>query len=253
MIISQFPSGSGSGGTMPQINYSGQYELALDSGGWHIKFLSSGTLQVLSAIGVDIFLVGGGGAGSDERWNVYDSSGHVYNYYGGGGGGGYTETVKNKLMPGGSSYAVVVGNPGQASSITPSDATVWDGESYTANSGENGSRTAGGDGGSGGGGPAYYAWYSDNHGYYRGWQETEGGADGNDGQTRHAQTGSGGEGQGTTTREFGNGKLYAQGGNATYAREYGQSYDAEPNTGNGGYGGTGGLGASGIVILRNAR
>lgn len=250
MIISQFPSG-GSGGAMPQFTYTGEYTSLSDSGGWKIKFLTSGILSMLSTAKVDVFLVGGGGNGSNystqERGS--DSGGAlVYFYrYGGGGGSGYTLMQKNIRLLAGAHYNIQVGESGEDSYIQPQTANEWEVSAYTAShgfNGNNGGAHEGGNGGSGGAEPYFYATYS-NGSYYSGSKGRQGANDGG------SITGGGGTGQGTTTREFGepSGELYAHGGGNSYH----STAVITPNTGNGGSGGSGGAGASGIVIIRNAR
>ena len=54
----------GGGDAKPKFTYTGTHEYIDDGGGnWRIKFLTSGTLTLKNKITVDVFLVGGGGAG----------------------------------------------------------------------------------------------------------------------------------------------------------------------------------------------
>ena len=255
MIISRFPSGTASSG-VPQFTYTGSYALVNDAGGWRIKFFSSGTLRMLNSAAVDAFLVGGGGYGStyNKRESSVSDQGTplIWYRYGAGGGAGYTLTQRNLTLVSGNEYTVVVGAPGEASSITPVDSTEWGGNSYTANGGaspSNGATSNGGDGGSGGAGSGDYLTYTSGA-YYSGSKTNSGGANGANGKN---DVGNGGTGQGTTTREFGeeSGDLYATGGASCY---FSQDAVMPPdNTGNGGIGGMGYPGASGIVIIRNTR
>lgn len=254
MIISQFPTSGGSGGALPLFTYTGKYTAMFDSGGWKIKFLTSGVLLMLSTADVDIFLVGGGGNGSNysAATRRTDSQGKTYYtyQYGGGGGSGYTLTQKNIRILAGAHYNIQVGESGEDSYIQPQTANEWEVSAYTAAhgiSGENSGAHQGGNGGSGGAEPNFYAIYT-NGSYYDGSKSREGAQDGGS-----KTSAGGGTGQGTTTREFGepSGELYANGGGSGY-----RSIDAPaiiPNTGNGGFGGNSGAGASGIVIIRNAR
>lgn len=252
--------------SVPEFTYTGDCEIVQDddtpiedvssySGDWKIRFLTSGDLTVTdlhgATDGVDLFLVGGGGSGNKSKndtgaWST-----------GGGGGGGYTKTVKGLELAVETPYSIVIGAGGSVS-----DAGAAGGSSaafdYSANGGNGGSGWSGGDGGSGGGGA--------------GGASSAGGSDGGNGGGGT----KGGEGQGTTTREFGeaSGTLYAgggggggdssgDGGGAGGAGGGGSaSVAGTVNTGGGG-GGTlngseswqrkGGAGGSGIVIIRNAR
>ena len=242
--------------TIPEFTYiGGTYEIVDDSDtpivtsqdNWKIRFLTSGTLNFSqlngASNGIDVFLVGGGGAGYDPG-----SSGN-----GGGGGGGYTKTV-TKTVTTGTDYTITIGEGGtraESGGNAGGNTTAFD---ETANGGNAGTSTTGGAGGSGGGKP----------------QTGDGGSDGANGGN------SGGAGQGTTTREFGSssGTLYAGGGgaggnngprnggdggggrgateNPSYASTAG-----ETNKGGGGGGGHASMNSSaggrGIVIIRNAR
>ena len=67
MILGKFPApGGGVDPTKPpKYTYTGQSELVTEDGGWKIRFLTSGTFTLLSPakLDIDVFLVGGGGAG----------------------------------------------------------------------------------------------------------------------------------------------------------------------------------------------
>ena len=176
----------------------------------------------------DLFLVGGGGGGCN-----------------GGGGGGYTHTwlhVQLDQVPGYDDGKIpyTVGRGGQDAGTVTADASAEDGgftrfgsdSTYQVeggkgafNSGGNNIRE-GGDGGSGGGASGSTD------------QTTgAGGSDGDDGGA--GQRGDGGQGQGTTTRAFGEpeGELHAGGGGAGNFGDNGQP-------GGGGGGGDGGSNAS---------
>lgn len=240
---------------IPKFTYTGDYEVLDDGhGNWRIKFLSSGTLTFLSALskGIDVFLVGGGAGGA--RYYINPSTAAS------GGGSGYTETQKNVSVTKGTSYSIVVGAAG-ANNVAGSDkyARGSDGGDssafgYTVNGGkygevgyhyinpDNPSWTwgIGGAGGSGGGALSYRAY--------------DGGTDGGNGYGGGSHH-TGGNGQGTTTQEFGepDGKLYASGG--------GSNTPHEDNSGNGGCVWWTGSGtttdsvvpSSGIVVIRNHR
>lgn len=227
---------------MPKFTYTGTYQLIDDGhGNWRIKFLSSGTLTFRTNTGInhgiDVFLVGGGGR--------YSRTNYITEYAVGNGGGGYTKTQKNVSAVKGTAYTITVGGTAAASSAF----------GYTANPGGNGTSgindltpyggdkycwANGGDGGSGGSATYYH---------YTG---ANGGTNGGNGGKYSSHT-TGGTGQGTTTREFGEsgGTLYSTGG--------GDNTPNVANSGNGGYWGTdynhtGGFqGKSGIVVIRNHR
>ena len=252
MIISQFPANGGSGGAIPQFTYDGQYTVVLDSGGWKVKFLTSGTLTMKDRANIDVFLVGGGGSGLGSRTDrTSDQQGGQYyrTQYGGGGGGGYTFTQKGITLLANHEYNIVIGQTREASSFEADLSDEAETISYTALAGENASGPDGGNGGSGGSGYGYYMTYL-NGSFYAGMKEVRGGTDGGNGQQ---YSGTPGTGQGTTTREFGepSGELYASGGSSYYSSA--EAPAVIPNTGNGGTGGNYGSGASGIVIIRNAR
>ena len=259
-------------------NYSGSSEYIDDGdGNWRVKFLTSGTLTLKEDTKVDLFAVGGGGNGGTGTATNSSSGNEVtYGGGGGGGGGGYTTTVKGTTLPAGT-YTVTVGAATGKSSITNEDATI----TYcTANGGKSGSAGSaddqkGGNGGSGGGA-----------GDIGSNDPGKGGSNGSNGYSTSNCTG--GTGQGTTTREFGEatGDLYAGGGgaggahtttsNSTISYENGAAGGAGgggnggsngklataggANTGGGGGGGAGitsyttrGAGGTGIVIIRNMR
>ena len=234
--------------TIPIFTYTGSYQIVDDNdnvisnpmtwtGNWKIRFLTSGTLTFTTlngaSNGIDAFLVGGGGSGAKT------SSGA------GGGGGGFTTTLKNIEINVNKQYEIIVGNSGE-------DTKAF---AIISKAGYNGKGTSGGNGGSGGGATA-----------------SIGGTDGEKGKSYSSASYSGGMGQGSTTREFGeaSGKLYAGGGGggpggATSPAQGGSGgggsgssgigSSGTPNTGGGGGGGKsgGGSGGSGIVIIRNSR
>lgn len=88
------------------------------SGNWTLRLYISGKIKFTSIEGggVDLFLVGGGGAGHSTAW-----SGDVDNKWakgGGGGGGGYTSTAYGVRISKNSTYNVTIGAGGAASSST---------------------------------------------------------------------------------------------------------------------------------------
>ena len=243
----------------PSYTYTGQSQLIDDgSGNWRIKFLTSGTLTFTNlgtaSSGIDVFLVGGGGGAGP---------------HGGGGGGGYTATYKSITVATSQSYAIVVGagGAGVKGDNVPGDGGTSSAFSKSAAGGKAGGRLVssayGGAGGSGGGASCAKLGLADTSGVV-------GGSNGSDGgSTSHW---SGGKGQRTTTREFGesSGTLYSGGGGgycgtggaggggsaATVMNTNGVS--GTTNTGGGGGAGkgsniSGGSGGSGIVVIRNHR
>lgn len=167
---------------------------------------------------IDVFLVGGGGGSGQDYTDGYS-----------GAGGGYTQTYKSIPTSPGTQWNVLVGAGGDNSNGATSSFSNGGGN-YTA-SGGNRSGQYGANGGSGGGGAGQYSIYAGN-----------GGSDGSKGEDARkvgTATGvikTGGAGQGTTTRAFGepNGTLYAGGG--------GGSWSPSGHTGAVGQGGAGGGG-----------
>lgn len=225
-------------------SYTGTREDIDDgSGNWRIKLTSSGTLTCSAAGAIDIFCVGGGAGG--------------YATWGGGGGGGRTCTCLNTALTDGQSIAVTIGAGGAASG---NGGTTSFGALASASGGDapTSANPLGGNGGSGGGAGG-------NGGAGSG--GGAGGSDGGNGATVGAYTG--GTGQGTTTREFGEpgGTLYAGGGagNGEYAAAGGSGGGGSSSTGyhtagnpgtvNTGGGGASlaGTGGSGIIVIRNKR
>lgn len=234
-----------------------------DGGNWRIKFLSSGVFTPLKAMNIDAFLVGGGGGGADSCSFM---SGNA------GGAGGYTKTEKQIILTKDTEYSIVIGSGGLGNNYYQSRSTKGGDTSAFGVTATGGSskipNTDYGHGVAGGSGSGAY--------------NAAGGSDGGNGGSWQSYTG--GTGQGTTTREFGEptGDLYAGGGagcsntsgmvisggaggggSGTYYKENTELRDGAENTGGGGggvytpgaadkarYGGNGG---SGIVIIRNFR
>ena len=183
---------------------------------------------------VDIFCVGGGGGGSCAA-SVYTA--------GGGGGGGYTKTIKNISISSGQVLSCAIGAGGSGgvakSSYNYTDAGNG-GTSSVSRSGSvlcsagggkgagKGSRNGGAGGSGGGGGSSYGTYYT-------------GGSNGGNGQggaSTDEYIGHGGSGQGSTTKAWGTGTLYAGGG--------GGGSEGMVTGGNGGSGGGGRGGGYGI-------
>ena len=243
--VKEFGKGSGGGldSKVPTLgvdfSYSGNCEVIDDSTdsntNWRIKFYTSGTLRVSSDVAIDIFAVGGGGGGGKAE---YDRSAG-----GGGGGGGYTSTIRNVLLEKETDYTITIGDGGAYGRIdyggTGGTSTLL---TCTAIGGKGGTPGSinyplGGDGGSGGGAGGNQTNIAGGNG----------GSDGSHG-TKVGLT-NGGNGQGTTTREFGEstGDLYAGGGGGAG----GKNASSGTNSGNG-LGGDGGGGHSGIAGTTNS-
>lgn len=224
---------AGGGGTVDRLDftYTGQYNERLEDG--VVEFLTSGVLTFKKETPIDVFMVGGGSSGNSGRTTQPDSDADGS----GGGAGGYTKTLLNIIPRARQGYQVIIGSGGaeQTSKLSFGNAggtTSAFGSSVSGGAPKTTARNVGGDGGSGGGqGGARAA--STQAG-------RAGGVDGGNGGYYNA-AGSGGTGQGTTTREFGEstGKLYAGGGGGGSSN---YTVVASTNGGNGG-GGGGGNGA----------
>ena len=237
--------GGDAGGGFPEFTYTGTHQLINDGKvngkqNWRLKLLTSGTLTFKKSPGnIQVFLVGGGGAGAG----------------GGGGGGGYTKTVMYSAVKE-TPYSIIIGAGGTPwPNVATSGSTSAFGSTVNGGTaGEAHGRQTGGDGGSGGGGL--------------------GGVGGSNGANGASSAAIGGNGQGTTTREFGdvNGDLYSGGGGGGGGSKpaggaggggHGGHGNAEnrpasgtQNTGGGGGGNYDGLhapGGSGVVVIRNSR
>lgn len=252
----------------PSYSYTGNHQL-LDDGNynWRIRFLTSGTVTFHSlgnAAAVDVFCVGGGGSGSYA----------AYDHGGGGGGGGYTATYNGVSFLMNTPFTITIGAGGRngSTNIGGTGGTTSFGV-YSANGGQGAIQNEDrdqatvncrGNGGSGGGVGGYY----DKKG-----STLSGGSDGgNAAYTSSAKFTVRGQGQGSTTKEFGyaGGTLYAgggsganRGGDATVIAggaggggNGGPGTNGGTNTGGGGGGSAsgssgGGDGGSGIVVIRN--
>ena len=186
--------------TIPEFTYTGDYEIVNDADEPITASQDNWKIRFLTSGTLTITALNGAENGID----VFCVGGGG-NGASGGGGGGYTSTQKGVILYAGTEISIEIGGSGGNTSAF----------GITAKAGANANGFNGGAGGSGGGSLI-----------------KAGGSDGGDGGTQASYTG--GTGQGTTTREFGeeNGRLYAGGG--------------------GGAGGAG-SGGSGIVIIRNAR
>lgn len=257
---------------LPEFTYTGDYKIVDDDGaeitevqdnGWNIQFLTSGTLTVTSlgsaADGIDLFLVGGGGGGGTSTRSTYDGAG----FGSGGGGGGYTTTATAVTL-GIGTYEITIGDGGAKGGAGGATSITIDGVTYTAAGGRPGSSSGGGAGGSGGGAGI--------------WSQGRGQPGGSDGANGKAYSNSGypstnmsgGRGQGTTTKAFGDATAafaYSEGGGggggilftaSATAGGQGQTGRRGANTGDGGRGKSynnysASAGNSGIMIMRGHR
>ncbi len=184
-------------------------------------FTSSGTFTVPDGVHkVDIFCVGGGGrAGTSYKNSLYNHVGSG----GGGGAGGYTKTMLGVELTQ-PSYAIIVGASGGTSSFGSicSAAGGGHGSDY-GNTNEYNSKlgyiTSGGAGGIGGSAGGSAGFYYDMDDYTGTVTPTPGASNGADAAHAAATVSgtmiyvTGGTGQGSTTRAFGetNGTLYSPG------------------------------------------
>lgn len=196
-----------------KFTYTGDYVVRKDG---VVELLTSGTIVFLEPKVIDVFMVGGGASG------YISTSAQASGF--GGGGGGYTRTVRSIIVKTNNSFEVAIGAGGIAPN-RPGGVTSFG--AYTVNGGVY-AGVQGGKGGSGGGGGV-----SSNSGY------GSGGSDGNNGEVGYPSSANGGNGQGFTTREFGEsyGKLYAGGGGGG---RYMSAQSAVVSAGGAGGGGTGG-------------
>ena len=266
-------------------SYTGNYTILTDSGGWYIKFLTSGTLKMNACMNVDISLVGGGGGGGAGYNQVNCCAG------GAGGSAGYTANYSNVLLKN-QTYEITIGQGGSGAAANTAKyggtgGTTYFGSYTAAGGGGSFVGSAGSNGGSGGGASGNGIGSHPSN-YY-----VQGGTGGSNGSNGASTGNGGGGGQGTSTYGFasttyplfsgggGGGTLYSgvymygywfaaqtggYGGNGGGARGGGSDTgqngtSAAANTGGGGGGGgcsaygfgSGGNGGSGIALMRNKR
>lgn len=207
---------------VPAFAYTGKYNVRDDD---VVELLESGEITFVEDGVIDVFMVGGGGAGDGSTTRTNSTNAYKI---GGGGGGGYTRTSRRISVQG--SYQIVIGAGGSMG--VNAGATSF-GEKLSVNGGFSGkdlpgtssSTVSGHPGGSGGGGGVNY---NSDYG--------TGGYDGSNGEHGYPTDRRGGTGQNFTTREFGEpaGKLYAGGGGGGRAM-----FSATPIISNGGSGGGG--------------
>lgn len=241
--------------TSADFTYTGTYSW-IDDGGinFRLKFLTSGVFTPKKNVKIDVFLVGGGAGGGAAA-----TGGR------GGGGGGRTLTHLSIELQANTAYTITVGAGGASNSNGGTTSAFG----YAISGGNTpGNVVPGGAGGSGGGAGG-------RDGYFL--NGAPGGSNGSAGGSLEYD--SGGAGQGTTTREFGETSttLYAGGGGGgAYYKNNGvggaggaggggkggnssnNGSDGTANTGGGGGGSgyttaIGGTGGSGIVVMRNLR
>ena len=234
-----------------------EYQYVSTDDGWKIRFLTSGTFTPTEDMLVDIFVVGGGGSGSTGK----------YGGGGGGGGGGRTATVNNVQLTANTTYTIVIGAGGAAVNAYDTAGKAGKASSFSngttviasANGGAGGIKSnagriggAGGAGGSGGGGGRY-----NGSAIYPG---AAGGSYGNNGGTAvNHYFGAAGNGQHTTTCEFGMGTTsgcnsgvtaYAGGGGGGAGYEGGSwTGGGIGGVGGGGHGGSGNSSNHGVGVL----
>lgn len=175
----------------PKFTYTGNYNVRDDG---VVELLTSGAIVFLEPKVIDVFMVGGGSAGGGNT-----SGGQSIGR--GGGAGGYTRTVRRITVNTNTQYTVTVGAGGTNYNVAGGSSSFG---TFAVLGGEKVYNSLnGGKGGSGGGGAIISS-----SGY------GTGGTDGGAGENGYPAQYTGGEGQGFTTREFGEatGKTYAAGG-----------------------------------------
>jgi hypothetical protein len=206
---------------------------------------------------IDLFCVGGGGGGGSGDSIAPANAG-------GGGGAGYTTHQKAISVTPGQQINIVIGAGGAGGDSAGSNfgrdgglsKVIINGQDYCIANGGSGIYSGGGKGGSGGGGAGRMTSGTSQ-------SAGNGGADGSDGAAGYA---SGGTGQRTTTRAFGepSNTLYAGGGGGGGNGQRDNSWrgfggaggggngaDAMGNVGSNGTAGTGGGGGGGYQYGRN--
>lgn len=244
-----------SGKKVPKFTYTGDYKIEDgETENWKVRFLTGGTLVFKSTPpAIDVFCVGGGAGGQRNEDSGYDPCRP-------GGGGGYTKTTKNVAVKKGESYQIVIGAGGAGLDYVKGGSYGNNGGATTAfGCTAKGGYAAyaglgllpGGNGGSGGGGAGGAGGSNGGNGV---------GSKTTDAYGNGIPTNCRGQGQGTTTKAFGeaDGELFAGGGGGSWNNERGQpggtggGGDAwkagAANTGGGG--GCCASGGSGIVIIR---
>ena len=195
-------------------------------------FTSSGTFTVPTAVrSINIHCTGGGGGGEGGSWR--------YRNGGSGGGGGHTSYKNGISVTPGTKITVTVGAGGAGGYHVGSDSSaVVNGTTYKAYGGNK--KTDG---------STYYSYGGSGGGQY-GDNSKAAGVGGNNGGDGGNNSGSG---QGTTTKEFGSGTLYAGGGggggykNSAAGGSGGGGAGSSNTIGSNGSAGTGGGGGGGAA------
>lgn len=189
---------------------------------------------------IDVFIVGAGGSAQAKYSSSWDNS------LDGGGGAGYTKTIKGIAVTPGEKHNIVIG-AGKAYSAggkTSFDSYSVDGGEYAEQNAYGTKLERPGKGGSAGGWGGAYSDSSSSWNGVRRYDGQPGASDG--GSSRDHSNPSHSrvvDGQGTTTREFGEpeGKLYAGGGGGSgYGGARSHMYNPKPGAGGAGGGGQGG-------------
>lgn len=228
-----FTPDSGTGG----ISLTGSVD-----GDWVLRITKSGTLNISYDGNVDIWGIGGGGAGGRITGNWYPF------VVMGGGGSGYTSSLNNTILSEGINYSIVIGSggteggDGSASTIKNGNTTILSAaggkgggtKSWSSSDSYVGSGGAGGSGGGGAGGA--YA--------------NRGGNGGSNGSNGEASSGGAGSGSNASTYEFGDSNFNLLGGGGGGGKYNYQSSNPQGQGGSGGGGsGARSLGVSGTAII----
>lgn len=107
--------------TIPAVISGYRGNLQEDSDGWSYTFFKTGGTVIIPTkdIVVDIFMVGGGGAGgagSVYDFFEYENERDMFVVYGGGGGGGFFTNKYNHTLKRGNTYGFFIGTGGKAGS-----------------------------------------------------------------------------------------------------------------------------------------
>lgn len=223
-------------------SYTGNSQIFGDGYKGYIELYDSGVLTFNTDAIVDIFLVGGGGAGGNYVQETGDSYPEITG--GAGGGGGYTKTIRNLSYTANEEIPVTIG----AGGVSGAGGATHVGE-HSANGGARGTTAytncTGGAGGSGGGAG----------GTYGGGNGGAGGSNGsNGGDSTYYGTNLGGTGQGTSTYEFMDTqlRLFAGGGGGGGGINNDSEDSSFDRYGSGGAGGSGGGGKGGNARYADA-
>lgn len=215
-------------------------------GDWELALTSSGTITFSSAVSkIDVFIVGGGKAGSAGGGNYYQATG------GAGGAGGQCRTIKGISVTPATPYTITLGGSGESTTTSWGNATSGGGAAggsgaYASGGSSYSAATAGSDG--------YLAFGEADTEYYPGYRYGSGGGGGGVKSSYREVLGkaggasSGGRGGLIKSEEPSNGVkgVSASGGGGGGGCTYAPNQSIEDRY-------SGGAGGSGIVIIRNAR